>query len=72
MTGDAPSCLDAVSVRESRRDVSAAPERIAPQPRGHRVCWGLRELSALEAPLEAPLIWRSPSGPAPSTAPPLA
>jgi hypothetical protein len=70
VSGEALLCLDTAPARESRRDVSEVPALVeqglgAPTPVA--VAVDLRADDLVEA---APLIWRSPSGPAPSTAPP--
>jgi hypothetical protein len=72
VSGEALLCLDAAPAREFRRDVSAVPEWVEPGPRAPTPVVPTADLRAEDLIEAAPLIWRSPSGPAPSTAPPLA
>ncbi len=72
VTGAQLICLDESPARDGRREISAVPELVEPGPRAPTAIAGSRELGAVEIAFAAPLIWRSPSGPAPSTAPPRA
>jgi hypothetical protein len=72
VSGEALLCLDTAPARESRRDVSAVPVLVEPGLRAPAPADVTVDLRADDLVEEAPLIWRSPSGPAASTAPPLA
>ena len=69
-SGEALLCLDTAPARESRRDVSAVPELVEPGPRAPMPVAPTADLGPEDLIEASPLIWRSPSGPAPSTAPP--
>ena len=72
LAADSLACDELAPAREARAAQSAALSLAEQAPRATPRFFALALAAPIDLAEEAPLIWRSPSGPAPSTAPPFA